>query len=96
MMTDKKDTTPFEREQKEYERQKQSLLARAQGQYVVVHDDTLIGPYSSYGAAYNEGVKVFGSVPMLIKQVLPEDPVSFAPTVGTVRGNAVFNCQFSI
>jgi hypothetical protein len=86
----------FERELAVYEKHKPDLLKRAQGQYVVVYGDTLIGPYSDYTDAYREGVRAFGDVEMLIKQILPEDPVTFSPTIGSVASDVVFPCQFSI
>ena len=87
---------PFAREMAEYDRQKSALLSHAMGQFVVVREETLIGPYSTYAEAYNEGVRNFGPVPMLIKQVLPQEPVSFAPTVGTLANDGLFRCQYSI
>jgi hypothetical protein len=85
----------FAKETEVYNRQKEALVQRALGQFVVVHGDTLIGPYASYNDAFNEGVRNFGSVPMLIKQILPDDPISFAPTVGTVANDAVLSCLSS-
>jgi hypothetical protein len=86
----------FEQETATYERQKPALLTHSLGQFVVVLGDTLIGPYASYNDAFNEARRVFGDAAVLIKQVLPEEPVSFAPVVGTINSNAVLNCQYSI
>lgn len=85
----------FERELETYGRHKDQLLEQnAEGQYVVVVGDSLIGPYPTHQAAYTEGLRTFGSVPMLVKQVLRDEPVSFSPFIGVVKTLPENVCQY--
>jgi hypothetical protein len=83
----------FETELATYAGHRDRLLEKAEGQFVVVFGDTLIGPYPTHQDAYTEGLRTFGNAPMLIKQVLRDEPVSFAPFIGVVKTEPESVCQ---
>ncbi len=85
----------FEAENKTYADAKDKLVAEAEGQFVVVKGENILGPYSTYGAAYEQGLKMFGKPPFLVKQVLREEPVIFNPSVGTTKTNLHAAWQYS-
>ena len=68
-----------------YERLRQELEAAHMGKWVLVHDDGLVGIFSSFSEAAAEAVRLFGRGPYLIRQVgappitLPAS-VMFRPT----------------
>jgi hypothetical protein len=64
----------FDREQATYERRKPELLKTAEGQWVVIVGDELVGPLESDEAAQRAGFRRFGLGPLYIKQVLAEEP----------------------
>ncbi len=51
------------------------------GKYALIKGEQLEGMYDSSGNAYTEGVKRWGNVPFLIKEVLPEDRVEQSPAL---------------
>lgn len=59
-------------------------------QFALVHGRELVGVFTTFPEAYSEGIKRFGNVPMLIRQVLPTDPVQQAPALvhGLIKMNA--------
>jgi hypothetical protein len=76
----------FEGEQQTYERNKDRLLAEGEGQYAVILGNDVMGPYSTYADAFNQGVNAFGGgSKFLIKRILRNEPVSFVPPVAVVR-----------
>ena len=64
----------FDRERATYERQKPDLLKTAEGQWVVIVGDELIGPMESDEEAVRAGFKRFGLGPLYLKQVLAQEP----------------------
>ncbi len=85
---------PFDEELATYEQHKNLLLANAEGQYVVVSGNSLIGPYASHTAAYSEGIRTFGDVPILLKQVQRDEAVFSSPFIGVVRADPGSVCQY--
>jgi hypothetical protein len=65
----------YDRETEAYEHMKPDLLARAEGCYVVLVGDEMIGPYRDHSEAEAAGYASFGLGPLYIKQILAEEPV---------------------
>ena len=64
----------FDREMATYERLKPALVEKDAGKWIVIVGDELIGPFDEIAHAERAGLKRFGDGPMLIKQVLAEEP----------------------
>lgn len=65
------------------------FLKKYPGLFVLIKGDEIVGPLPSAEAAYNEGLQRFGVTPFLVKQVVAEEPVGFAPVLFTrLRPNA--------
>jgi hypothetical protein len=64
----------FERERATYEQHKPDLLKTAEGQWVVIVGDELIGPMENDKEAQRAGYQSFGLGPLYIKQVLAREP----------------------
>lgn|GEM_PF-3452277 len=94
-MPERDESTGFERELTLYNEKREELLRTAPGQFVAIYADKLIGPYSSYTGAYTEAVRTFGNVRVFIKQVLPDEPVTFSPSFSISRAKANFTCRYS-
>ncbi|TMA36010.1 MAG: hypothetical protein E6J79_13985 [Deltaproteobacteria bacterium] len=72
-----------------FEEQKPELLKHHLGQFVLIKGRELLGTFTKLEEAYAEGVRRLGNVPMLIKQVVPEEPVHHVPafTHGLLRAH---------
>ncbi len=75
----------FEAELAAYEKNKERLVQEAEGQFVAILGDSIIGPYLAYADAYAQGATLFSGRPFLIKQVFRQEPVTFTPGVGAVQ-----------
>ena len=64
----------FDREQATYERLKPALLEAAEGRWVVIVGDEIVGPVDDIDEAIRAGYKRFGLGPLYIKQVLAHEP----------------------
>jgi hypothetical protein len=64
----------FDRERATYERHKAELLKRAEGQFVAIVGDELVGPLKTDQEAERAGYAQFGLGPLYIKQVCAEEP----------------------
>jgi hypothetical protein len=65
-------------ELKTYEQNRDHLLGTAEGKFVLIHNDQVIGIYDSKMDAIAEGYRQFGNVPFLVKQILKiEAPLNF-------------------
>lgn len=62
-----------------FNRNKDKLLERCPGLYVLIKGDEILGVYPSAEAAYDDGLERFGLKPFLVKQVLAEEPVGYVP-----------------
>ena len=76
--------TGFDRERATYERLKPELFKTAEGKFVVIVGEEVIGPLGRHEDAECAGYARFGLGPLYIKQVLAEEPVAavsrcFAP-----------------
>lgn len=65
-------------ELKTYEQHRDQLLGRAEGKYVLIRNEQVIGVYESKMDAIAQGYQKFGNVPFLVKQVVKvEAPQNF-------------------
>ena len=73
-----------------FEEKRAEWLKLYPGQFALVKGRELVGTFTTFQEAYSAGVKRFGNAPMLIRQVIPTDPVEQAPalTHGLIRVNA--------
>jgi hypothetical protein len=62
--------TVLDSELQTYERRRESLLGSAQGKFVLIKGDQIVGVYESKMDAVNQGYRQLGHVPFLVKQVL--------------------------
>ena len=62
--------TLLDAELQTYERNRESLLGSAQGKFVLIKGDQIVGVYESKMDAINQGYRQLGHVPFLVKQVL--------------------------
>jgi len=56
-----------------FEEHKPDLLAKAEGQYVLIKGDELLGIFSSRKEAVKEGYLRLGNVPFLVKLITDEE-----------------------
>ena len=64
----------LEKEIETYKRELRNLLANA-GKFVLIHEDNVSGTWGTYQDALQEGYRLFGVQPFLVKQIQPFDPV---------------------
>ena len=64
-----------------FEELRPKLLRHHAEQFALIKGRTLLGTFPTDEEAYAAGVKRLGNVAMLIKQVLPEDPVHHFPAL---------------
>jgi hypothetical protein len=72
-----------------YQENRAALLQQHQGKFVLIKGRKLLGVFDSPDLAYAEGLKLLGNVPMLVIQVLPEQPVARFPALqlGLIRAD---------
>ncbi len=67
-------------ELKTYEQHRDHLLGIAEGKFVLIRNDQVVGVYDSKMDAIAQGYQQFGNVPFLVKQILkievPQDFIS--------------------
>jgi len=68
---------PLDVEIRTYDRMKNKLLQKHNGKFVVIKGTKLYGVFLSFENAAYHGVAKFGNTPMLIRQVLRQQPVYF-------------------
>ncbi len=65
-------------EMKTYEGNRDQLLAKAEGKFVLIRNDQVVGIYESKMDAIGQGYRQFGNVPFLVKQIVRvETPQNF-------------------
>lgn len=65
-------------ELKIYEQHRDHLLGTAEGKFVLIRNDQVIGVYDSKMDAIAQGYRQFGNVPFLVKQIVRiEIPLDF-------------------
>ncbi|MBI4358950.1 MAG: hypothetical protein HY584_06585 [Candidatus Omnitrophica bacterium] len=67
----------LEKEYQTYLGKKEELLAKHEGKFVLIKDTQVIEIFSSYEDALKEGLKRFGNVAFLVKQIQREEDVNF-------------------
>jgi hypothetical protein len=71
----------LERERRVYDAHKADLLTSSAGQFALVHGDELIGTFTKFSEAYEEGVRRFGLEPFLVQQILAEETAMQLPAL---------------
>lgn len=71
----------LERELQYFERHKEELLSRYEGQFVLIEGENLVGNYASLKEAYEAGVTRFGRGPFLVKQVVAGEETVHIPAL---------------
>jgi hypothetical protein len=56
-------------------------LGRHEGKYVLIKNSEVAGFFESAETAFENGVDRWGNAPMLIKRVVPQEPVERAPAL---------------
>ncbi len=70
--------TLLDAELQTYEKNRESLLGSADGKFVLIKGEQVVGVYESEMDAINQGYRQLGHVPFLVKQVLKIDtPLTF-------------------
>ena len=65
-------------ELKTYEQNRDQLLGTAEGKYVLIYNNQIVGIYDSKMDAIATGYQQFGNVPFLVKQIVKvEAPQNF-------------------
>ena len=67
----------LESEYRTYLRLKDELLSKHEGAFVLMKGSEMVDIFSSYEDALKAGLKKFGNVPFLVKQIQREDEVNF-------------------
>lgn len=80
----------FKEELAYYNNHRAELLSRHEWKFVLIKGSDLIGVFDNAQAAYQEGLRRFGSAVFLMKQVLKEEPVQHLPafTLGILHATA--------
>ena len=70
--------TALDQELSFYEAHKGRLLREAEGKFVLVHGEEILGIFESEEEAISQGYQELGNVPFLVKQIVPvEEPLVF-------------------
>lgn len=72
---------PLERETKYYAAQHEKLLQHSEGKYVLIIGEELLGSFDTAEKAYEKGVQLRGDVPMLVRQVVRDEPTETSPAM---------------
>jgi hypothetical protein len=60
---------PLEKELNYFQQHKAELLAHDAGKFALIHDSDLVGTFSSFKEAFEEGAKRFGTKPFLVQHI---------------------------
>jgi hypothetical protein len=63
-------TAPLETELKTYQSKREELLGAAEGKFVLICSNQVLGTFESKNDAITQGYSQCGNVPFLVKQVL--------------------------
>jgi hypothetical protein len=61
---------PLEKELAYFERERERLVAEAEGKYALIHGEELLGTYESEEDAITEGYRRCGNVAFLVMEIL--------------------------
>jgi hypothetical protein len=68
----------LDRELAYYAQHKQEWLVRESGKYVVIKENSVLGFYRNFEAAYRAGATTYGiDTDFLVKQIVEQEPVFF-------------------
>lgn len=74
--------TILDKELKTFDQQRETLLGSAEGKFVLIKDNVVVGIYDSKMDAIAQGYQQFGNVPFLVKQILKiETPQNFVSSL---------------
>ncbi len=91
-LTDKYPIMPIEALKEELEffyQEKARLFQTNKGQFVLIRGKELGGTFTTFEEAYDEGIRKYGNVSFLVKQILEPEPVHEIPalTYGLMRAS---------
>jgi hypothetical protein len=72
---------PLAEEQAFYSESQAALLRDHQGKWALIVGRKLLGVFDSPDTGYAEGLRIAGNVPMLVIQILPEQPTVTFPAL---------------
>lgn len=72
---------PLERELATFKGHFDEWLQTHPGKFVLVVGEELVGVFDTPKQAYEAGIQRFGNIPMLIRQVRPDDETTFLPAL---------------
>jgi len=83
------DAHDFSLELSAFEKRKAELLEFCEGRFAVLKGEHFLGAFDSHLAAYSAGLKEWGNVPFLIKQVLRQERSETMPALvlGLIHAN---------
>lgn len=68
------DKNLLEKELSVFNRNRTDYLVKYRDKYLLIKDEELVGYFDTSESAYEAGIKKYGNVPFLIKQVLEQEP----------------------
>ncbi len=68
-------------ERKYFKEHKAELLERHPGKFALIKGQELLAVFDTPAAAYAEGLKRLGNVPMLVVRIQEEEPVAWFPAL---------------
>jgi hypothetical protein len=71
----------LERENNYFDAHRGELLQQHRNEFVLIHEEEVIGAYPTFDAAYTAGVQALGIKPFLVRQVLDRDPPAQFPAL---------------
>ncbi len=81
---------PLDKELAFYKSNKLDFLKNYRGKFVLIVGERLVGSFDFPETAYAAGIREFGNIPMLIKQVTEQEPVAYMPafTLGLINAGS--------
>lgn len=85
-----KEEVALESERAWYEAHRSDLLQHHEGQYALIHEDRLLGTFSSLEEAFDAGVAALGTEPFLLQHVTREAEIVYFPALnaGMISANS--------
>ncbi len=71
----------LKKEVQTFKAHKKEFLSKSKGKYVLIKNSEIIGFFDNAENAYREGLKKFGNVPFLIRQIAEKEPVVYIPAL---------------
>lgn len=69
----------FKEELETFEAKRDDLVQIAEGKFALIKGPEVIGFFDTQDSAYEEGARLFGNEPFLIKEIRREDPLIDIP-----------------